>query len=286
MMKHLITGATGDVGTRVVQHLLKHNVRPRVLVRNEAKARLLFGDQVDVFVGDLAEPASFRDALIGADTLYLVNVGPEIPQRDEAAASLAKETGIKRIVKLSSLDVEHGLAIGAWHEKGEAAIRASGVPFTFVRPTGFMSNLLAWAHSVKTEQIIRSSTADGRRPFIHSEDIAAVSVAALLSDAYAGEALPITGPESLTFGEATAILAEAIGRPLKYEAISDEEARERYQKVSGSPEETEAHVALWRAIRQGLLAGVTHDVERILGRKPIALAQWAAENANSFLGQG
>jgi (4-alkanoyl-5-oxo-2,5-dihydrofuran-3-yl)methyl phosphate reductase len=282
-MTHLITGATGDIGSRIVQHLLKRGVRPRVLVRNEAKARLLFGDQVDVFVGDLAEPASFRKSLMGADTIYLVNIGPAIPQRDETAASLAKETRVKRIVKLSSLDVEHGLAIGAWHERGEAAIRASRIPFTFVRPTGFMSNLLAWTHTIKTEQIVRSSTADGRRPFIHSEDIAAVSVEALVSDAYAGQAIPITGPDSLTFGEATAILAKAIGRPLKYEVISDGEARERYHRISGSPEETEAHVALWRAIREGLLAGVTHDVDRILGRRPIALAQWAAENADSFI---
>jgi uncharacterized protein YbjT (DUF2867 family) len=283
-MAHLITGATGEIGSRVVQHLLKRNVRPRVLARNEEKARLLFGEQVDMFTGDLAEPASFREALKGIDALFLVNIGPEIPRRDEAAALLAKEMGVKKIVKLSSLDVEHGLAIGAWHEKGEAAIRASAVPFTFVRPTGFMSNLLAWAHSIKTERIVRSSAADGRRPFIHSEDIAVVSVEALLTDAYLGQAIPITGPDSLTFGEATAIIAEAIGRPLKYEPISDEEARERYAKVSGSPEETEAHVTLWRAIREGRLAGVTHDVERILGRRPIGLRQWAAENAESFLG--
>jgi (4-alkanoyl-5-oxo-2,5-dihydrofuran-3-yl)methyl phosphate reductase len=281
-MKHLITGATGDVGSRVVEHLLKRNIRPRVLVRNEAKARFLFGERVDIFVGDLAEPASIRDALRGAETIYLVNVGPDIPRRDESAAVLAREEGVKRIVKLSSLDVEHGLAIGAWHEKGEAAIRAVGIPFTFVRPTGFMSNLLAWAHSIKTEKIVRSSTADGRRPFIHSEDIAAVSVEALVSTNYVGQSLPLTGPDSLSFGEVAAIIAKAIGEPLKYQAISDEEARERYSKISGSPQETEAHVALWRAIREGRLANVTHDVERILGRKPIALAQWAAENANSF----
>src|SRR6202451_4243982 len=216
-MQHLITGATGDVGSRVVEGLLKRNIRPRVLVRSAAKARSLFGERVDVFVGDLSEPASMRDALKGAVTIYLVNVGPEIPRRDESAAVLAKEEGVTRIIKLSSLDVEHGLAIGAWHEKGEAAIRATGVPYTFVRPTGFMSNLLAWAHSIKTEKIVKSSTADGRRPFIHSEDIAAVSVEALVSASYVGQSLSITGPDSLTFGEATAMIAEAIGEPLKYQ---------------------------------------------------------------------
>ena len=179
--------------------------------------------------------------------------------------------------------MEHGLAIGAWHEKGEAAIRTIGIPFTFVRPTGFMSNLLAWAHSIRTESVVRSSTAHGRRPFIHSEDVASVCLAALLNDEYSGEALPITGPESLTFGDATAIISEAIGRPLSYQVISDEEARERYSRISGSQEETEAHVALWRAIREGRVAATTDRVERILGRKPIALRQWASENFQSFL---
>ena len=56
-MTYLITGATGDVGARVVQHLLERGVRPRILARNEAKARLLFGDRVDLFRGDLSDPS-------------------------------------------------------------------------------------------------------------------------------------------------------------------------------------------------------------------------------------
>ena len=282
-MVHLITGATGEVGSRVVRQLLEHGIRPRVLTRTEEKARSLFGNRVDVCVGDLSAPGSTRGAIQGADTLFLVNVGPEIPKRDKAAARISQEAGVHKIIKLSSLDAEHDLAIGGWHEEGEAAIRDAGIPFTFVRPTGFMSNLLVWAHSIRTEGIVRSSTADGRRPFIHPEDIASVSVAALLHDEYLGEVLPVTGPESLTFGEATRIIGNAIGRRLSYQVISDREARERYSRISGSEEETEAHVALWKAIREGRLATTTDAVERILGRKPIALEQWASENAHSFL---
>jgi uncharacterized protein YbjT (DUF2867 family) len=284
MMKYLITGATGDVASRIVKQLLKREIRPRVLVRDQAKAASLFGDRVDVVEGDLAEPSDLRRAFDGIESVYLVNVGPEIPQRDEMAAVVAKEKGVTRIIKLSSLDVEHGLAIGAWHEKGETAIRATGVPYTFVRPSGFMSNLLAWSNSIKHEGVVRSSAGDGHRPFIHSEDIAAVSVEALLSENYRGECLPLTGPESLTFGQVTEIIARAIGKPLEFRTISDEEARVRYSKVSGSPEETEAHVALWRAIREDRLARVTDDVERILGRKATSLRQWAIENASCFQG--
>jgi uncharacterized protein YbjT (DUF2867 family) len=282
-MTYLITGATGDVGARVVRQLMEQNIRPRILVRSAEKAHALFAQKAEIHVGDLAAPDTIRPAMRGVDTLFLVNVGPEIPERDEAAAQIASKEGLGRIVKLSSLDVAQGLAIGAWHEKGEAAIEASGVPFTFVRPSGFMTNLLAWAHSIRTEGIVRSSAGNGGRPFIHSEDIAAVSVAALLDERYAGRILSVTGPQSLTFGDATEIIARAIGKTLVYQAISDEEAGERYSKISGSPQETAAHVALWRAIREGRLAAITDEVERVLDRKPISFEQWARENAHHFL---
>lgn len=281
-MKYLITGATGDVGARVVELLVRKGERPRVFVRDLHKARSRFGDRVDMFVGDLASRGSLTAALEGVDEFFLVNSGPQIPVRDELAATAAKAAGVKHLVKLSSTDVQHGLAIGAWHERGEAAIRASGIPFTFVQPTGFMSNLLAWVPSIKAEGEVRASTGNGRRAFIHSDDIAAVAVMTLTNRAYDGESLPITGPEAVSFAEVTAKIGAAIGKPLAFHQISDEEARERYSRVSGSTEETEAHVALWRAIREGRLATVNDNVERILSRKPITLNQWLVENAGAF----
>ena len=281
-MRCLITGATGDVVSRVVRRLLECSVRPRVFVRDAKKARAQFGDRVDVFVGDLTDSPSLRAALAVIDALFLVTIGPDIPARDEAAASAAKTSGVKHLVKLSSLDVAQGLAIGGWHERGEAAIRASGVHFTFVRPSGFMSNLLAWANSIKATRVVRASTGDGRRAFIHSEDVAAVAAKALMTSDYDGKSLTITGPEALSFAEVTNRIGAAIGKRLAFEPISDEQAHQRYAAVSASLEETEAHVALWRAIREGRLATVTDTVEQVLGRKPLTLDQWAIENAAAF----
>jgi uncharacterized protein YbjT (DUF2867 family) len=281
-MTYLITGATGDVGSKVVACLLECGERPRLFVRDARKARSLFGDRVDIVEGDLGNDASLRGALEGVDKLFLVNSGPQIPVRDEIAAEAAKAAGVRHLVKLSSMDVQHGLAIGAWHERGEAAIRASGIPFTFIQPTGFMSNLLAWARLIKDEGVVRSSTGHGRRAFIHSSDIAAVATNVLMTHQYEGKSLPITGPYALTFGEVTAKVGEAIGRQLTFQPISDEEARQRYSAVSGSPEETEAHVASWRAIREGRLGAVTDTVEGVLGRKPFPLDQWLRENVDAF----
>ena len=92
-MTYFITGATGEVGSRVVRQLLERHIRPRVLVRSEDKARSLFGDRVDVCVGDLRAPDSLRGVVQGADMVFLVNVGPAIPERDKTAAMISKEVG-------------------------------------------------------------------------------------------------------------------------------------------------------------------------------------------------
>jgi len=281
-MKYLITGATGDIGSRVVDLLLQQGNRPRVFVRDAGKAHSRFDGGVDVFTGDLSDPLALRLALEGVDGVFLVNSGPQIPARDAIAAHAAKAAGVKHLVKLSSMDAEQDLAIGSWHGQGEAAIRASRIPFTFVRPTGFMSNLLAWATSVKAEGMVRTSTGDGKRAFIHSDDIAAIATKALLTGGYEGQSLPITGPEALSFREVTARIGGAIGKHLVFQPIPDEEARRRYAAGGASEIETEAHVALWRAIREGRLATVTDEVERVLGRRPITLKQWLMDHAAAF----
>ena len=105
---------------------------------------------------------------------------------------------------------------------------------------------------------------------------------ALTTRAYDGESLPITGPEALSFAKVTARIGAVTGRALTFQPISDEEARQRYSRISGSAEETKAHVALWRTIREGRVATVNDNVQRMLGRKPIALDQWLLENGGAF----
>src|SRR5262245_12685401 len=137
---YVITGATGTVGGRVVERLLERGERVRVLVRDPANARRRFGDRVEIAVGDLADAASLPRALAGGDALLLINVGPELAERDAAVAQAARAAGIRFLVKLSSKDVAEEVGTGPWHARGEEAIRATGIPFTFLRPAGFMSN--------------------------------------------------------------------------------------------------------------------------------------------------
>ena len=196
-MGYLVTGATGNIGARVVDRLLAKGARPRVFVRDAGKAGWGFGDRVDVAIGDLSDPASLADALRGIEVLFLVNAGPDLAARDKAAAEAAKSAGVRLVVKLSTSDVAQAVGTGAWHAAGEAAIRASGVGFAFVQPSGFMDNFLNWAASTKSEGVVRSATGEGRIPFIHSDDIAGVAGACMMDPRFEDETLPITGPEAL-----------------------------------------------------------------------------------------
>ena len=86
-MKHLITGATGNIGSLITRCLIKRGLRPCILVRDEAKARKLFGAAVDIRVGDLSGSyQSLVTAFSGMDTLFLLNRGPDLAHRDRMAA--------------------------------------------------------------------------------------------------------------------------------------------------------------------------------------------------------
>ena len=93
-MTYLITGATGDIGSRVAERLLDRGDRPRIFVRDVEKARARYGDRVDIVAGNLADTESLLRALIDVDALFLVNSGPELASRDEAAAKAAKAAGV------------------------------------------------------------------------------------------------------------------------------------------------------------------------------------------------
>jgi len=281
-MQYLITGANGRIGSRVVERLVQAGRRPRVLVRDAEKVLSRFGDSVDVFKGDLGDRGSLEVALSGIDSVFLVNSGPEIPQRDEMAARLAKAAGIRHVVKLSALSAAEALAIGAWHAEGEAAVRASGVACTFLRPAGFMSNTLEWVRSIRSQGVVRACTGDGRVAYVHPDDVAAVAVKVLITGRYHGESLHLTGPRLMSYAAMTSTIGAIIGRDLSFESISDAEALERLTSIGMSAIEAEALLSLWRAIREGKLATVTTGVRDILGEPPILFKRWVKENATSY----
>jgi uncharacterized protein YbjT (DUF2867 family) len=281
----VVTGATGNVGGLVVDQLLARGARPTVFVRSAEKARARFGDRVDVVVGDLSDASSLSAALGPASVVFLVNSGPDLASRDAAAANVSRAAGDVHVVKLSTMDVEQqSVGTGVWHARGEAAIRDSGVRFTFVQPSGFMTNALAWAGTIRAGGTVRSSTGAGKIAFVHPEDIASVAVAALTSDAHVGASLPLSGPVALGYADMVGIIAARIGKPIAYESLTDDEQLARWTET-GEPMSTyDYHLSIFRAIRAGKLSRVTDTVPRVLARDAITFDRWVTENASAFGG--
>ncbi|MGB6513153.1 MAG: SDR family oxidoreductase [Mycobacterium sp.] len=280
---YLVTGATGNIGSRVVERLLRRGERPRVLVRDAAKAARRYGDRVDVRVGDFDDSASLSAAVDGVDVVFLVTAGADLAEKDKRAADVAKSAGVRLLVKLSTDDVAHGVGTGVWHREGEAAIRDSGVGFVFVQPSGFMDNFLNWADAIKADGLIRCAAGEGVIPFIHCDDIADVAIAAMTEPHYAGQSLPVTGPEALSFADMTAKVGAAIGRELRFEPRSEDDER-RAQAAWGSPQAViEARLSIFRAMREGRLTAVSDNVTKILGREPISFDRWAHQNTAAFV---
>ncbi|MBV8211835.1 MAG: SDR family oxidoreductase [Verrucomicrobia bacterium] len=283
-MTYLITGATGDVGSLVVKRLIDRGERPRIFVRDSQKAVGRYQDQVEIFVGDLEDPETLKPALEGVNGLMLATAGHNLATHDEIAAKTAKSAGVARLVKLSSYDArEQNCGTGVWHAQGESAIRATGIPWVFVQPSGFMSSALLWASSIRSKGVFRTATGNGRVAFIHPDDIADVVTKALLSEVYLGQSLPITGPEALSYAEMASKIGFAIGRSIRFQSISEEEARQQQVSRGVSLPLVEAHLSIFRAIREGRLTTVTDTVERVLRRMPLTFEQWAKENAAAFV---
>lgn len=282
-MSFLITAATGNVGARITDRLIAAGERPKVFVRDPVKARARFDDRVDIHHGDLADLGSLEAAFRGVDSVLVINAGPELGDRDRNAARAAARCGVRRLIKLSTMDVEHDVGTGPWHAQGEAAIRASGITFTIVRPAGFMDNALAWAPTIKSTGVVCAATGDGKIAFIHCDDIADVATTALTTNRYAGQTLSISGPEALSYGQMVSAIGSAIGKSLVFKSISDQAERELWAGRGESSESIDYHLSIFGAIRDGKLANVTDTVERVLGRRAIGFHQWVEQNEAAFI---
>jgi uncharacterized protein YbjT (DUF2867 family) len=184
-------------------------------------------------------------------------------------------------VKLSSLDARQQVGTGVWHARGECALAECGVGFTFVQPTGFMSNALYWARSIRDEGVVRSATGAGRIPFVHPADIADVVVAALAAPPQ-GRSLPLTGPTALSYLEMADEIGAVLGSPLRFEQLTNDEVRQQQRAWGAEAAMVEARLSIFLAIREGRMAEVFDGVERTLGRPPLPFRRWVIEHAAAF----
>ncbi|MFI9585876.1 NAD(P)H-binding protein [Streptomyces sp. NPDC052236] len=276
----LVTGATGKVGGAVVTQLHAAGVPVRALVRREAD----FPEGVQAVRGDLGDPASLDTALEGVDSVFLVWPFLSAEGASDVIDAIGKRA--RRVVYLSSAGAgsekeNPGEAITMFHTELERLIEASGLEWTALRPTGFASNTLGWAEEVRTTGAVRAPLARLARPLIHEADMAAVAVQALTTDALLGARPLITGLELITQERQVALISEVIGRPVRFEEITLDEAIEQ-MKAAGYPAELVEAVVPAQAEMLDNPEPVNDEVERITGTPARSFREWAVDHAADF----
>lgn len=277
-----VTGASGRVGGRVARLLAgEHEVVALSRDPRRAAAQGVAGRAVGA---DLADRRGLERALAGVDALLAVTFDPLEPAHDANLLAAAQACGVRHVVKLSALAVTDAGAddvITSWQRECEERVRATGMTWTLVRPRAFMSNVLDWAPSVRQDSVVRSLFGSSGNACIDPWDVAEVAARALIDPGHEGRVHALTGPQTLTPRCQTRQLAEVLGRPVRFEELTEAAALERWR--SRYPEGL-ACALLASAVRQreGAKVQRTDEVCKVTGRMPRTFTSWVAGHAALF----
>ncbi|HEX2037919.1 MAG TPA: SDR family oxidoreductase [Chloroflexota bacterium] len=285
MSTALVTGATGNVGSKLVRALRARGVAVRAFVRDREKGRALLGHDVDLAVGDFAAPDSIRAAMDGVDAVFLACANdPRQVEYEMGVIDAAAGARVRRMVKLSAVGAEVGspLSFWAWHGRIERHLRDSGLPAVVLRPTMYMTTLLGSAETIKRTGRLFAPAGGARIAMIDPRDVADLAAVVLTEDGHAGQTYVLTGPEALTYEEIAAHLSRASGRTIEFVDVPDEAARAALVQA-GMPEwMAEQLVVLFGLLRRGAMAQTTGAVQALTGRGGRPFAAFAREHVHLF----
>jgi uncharacterized protein YbjT (DUF2867 family) len=278
----LVTGATGTVGSEVLACLRPAQAgQVRALTRNPHAD---FPPGVEKVVGDLGS-SDLSSLLRGVQVVFLLTDGLHIVDHDRRLATAATAAGVQRIVKLSALSVGHGSTdpISTWHRAGEGAIRDTGLGWTFLRPTAFMSNALNWAPNVATHSVVHAPFPAGRTAVVDPADIGAVAADCLTQAEHDQQIYELTGPEPLSPPDQVAILARVLDRAVSYVEADPADVLQQMTSYGMPAELAHAVVELLRSSQEPFNSEPTPDVNTVTGRPARSFADWAAAHKAAFL---
>ena len=282
----LVTGATGTLGSQVVERLTATGAGVRAAVHTPAKVAA-FGDKVDeTVVLDLADSGTYGAALEGVKKVFFLSpLSEDMVERDSAFVKAAAAAGVKHVVRQSGMgaDPDSSIVLGRLHGAVEEAIRDSGLDWTFLRPNSFMQNFSTYqAESIRAHDAFYLPWGEGEVSLVDVRDIGEVAAAALTGEGHGGQIYEITGSEALSGKDCADILSLAVERKISYVDTPESQIRLAMEGMGTPPWFTEVIMELYAANKAGYTAAVTDAIHRVTGRTPRTFTDYAADYAGVF----
>jgi NAD(P)H dehydrogenase (quinone) len=280
----LITGATGHFGTATINFLLKKGVSPATisgLVRNPDKAAGLKEKGINIKTGDYNEYASLVNAFKNVNQLLLVS-GNDITRRKEQQASAvkaAKEAGVKHILYTSferkSESVDSPIApIAQSHLATEKFIIESGIPYTILRNNLYMDYVPMFLGEKVLETGVFWPAGNGKLAAVTREDMAEAAANVLTGSGHENKSYHISAPENFSLGDVATILSEVSGKAVPYLDPLAEDYKKALQQAGVPAEYIGVFAGFAEATKQGEFDATSTDLEKLLGRKPLAINEF------------
>ncbi|MCD0444036.1 SDR family oxidoreductase [Glycomyces sp. A-F 0318] len=283
----VVTGATGKLGTLVVEGLIDRVPAEQiaVVVRDAAKAARLGGLGVEVRVADYDDPAALGDAFREGEKVLLISgseVGRRVPQH-RAVIDAAEAAGVALLAYTSILGGPAAdFELAREHQVTERYLIDSGVPYVLLRNGWYHENYTEGLAGAVAAGALTTSTAEGARIATAARaDFAAAAVAVLTTEGHEGRAYELAGDTAWTFEEFAAEVARQSGRDFPVNRVSGEELR-GILTGQGVPDPFAAVlVGVDDAISRGLLDDGSGDLSKLAGRPTTPVAEAIAEGLRS-----
>jgi NAD(P)H dehydrogenase (quinone) len=288
-MKLLVTGATGKLGSKIVETLLKTVPANEltVSVRKPEKAEELKALGVEIRQGDFDHAETLTMAFKGIDRLLIISADGDNETRIRQhtnAVDAAKKSQVKFIAYTSLANAsESSLFLAPVHRTTEEAIRKTGIPYSFLRNNWYLENELGNIQGVLTGAPWVTSAGNGKVGWALQQDYAEAAAAVLSGNGHENTIYELSG-KPMTQAEIVSILGTVWGKEVAIQQV-DDTTYGNIMKGVGVPEfVVPMLVAIQKSIRDGALDIENNDFEKLLGRKvtPIneALAQLISKISN------
>ncbi|MEJ2157757.1 MAG: SDR family oxidoreductase [Desulfobacteraceae bacterium] len=278
--KILVTGANGNLGGAVVKSLDRGATT--VIAAGTQPENMKMPTGMAVRKIDYGQPEAVSAALKDIDGLFLVAppLDPEAPAKLNPVIDQAKAAGVRHIVFNSALGVDQNEA--APLRVVEKYLMATGLEYTILRPNFFMENFTTgFLAPMIAQGGIFLAAGDEGTSFISVEDIAAVAAAAFEKEHFGAE-YNLTGPAALNHDQIAGIISEVSGRPIQYHALTEEEMLQGARDQGLAEGAVQYMAVLYGAVRNGWMAAVTEDVEKVVSRPPVTFGEFATAHAAAW----